>query len=255
MNLKKLLLIKFWLHPFNIFWLLFLIGIAAFILKKEKIYIPVFVIAGIWFLITSNFLLPDFLISNLEDEYPPFSTDKISNDSTAYNIIVLGAGFTHDKKLPYNDQLSPTALSRLVEGLRIHKLLPKSKLILSGPGFNGDITHAEVYAKTAASLGVDTNIISTLKTPTTTFEEAKIYSENYDKNIPVILVTSASHMPRAMMMFRSKGINPIPAPTDFKSKNDSQRNVSWLPSTENMNDMRIAMVEYVGILYAKWFIF
>ncbi len=246
--------VKFWLHPFNIFWLLFLAGILAYFLKKEKVYIPLFVIAGIWFLITSNFLLPNFLITQLENQYSPFTKDKIQNDSLSYNIIVLGAGFSNNKKLPFNDQLSPTALSRLIEGVRIHNLLPKSKMVVSGPGAAGEITQAEVFSKTAGSLGVDTNLISTIKTARITHEEAKAYSENFDKNTPAILVTSAAHMPRAMMMFQSFGITPIPAPTDFQSKFNADDSPSWFPSLENMNKMKTATIEYVGILYAKWFL-
>ncbi len=247
--------IKFWLHPFNIFWLLFLAGIIAYFLKKEKVYIVLFIIAGIWFLLTTNFFIPNLLITNLEKQYTPFTNEIIQNDSTAYNIVVLCAGFSNNKNLPYNDQLSATALSRLIEGIRIHKLLPNSKLIVSGPGAGGEISQAEVYAKTASSLGVDSTIISTIRTAMNTQQEAKAYAERFDKNIPVILVTSASHMPRAMMMFKSQGIDPIPAPTDFQSKISEENSYSWLPSSENMNRMKTAMIEYVGILYARWFLF
>ncbi len=247
--------IKFWLHPFNIFWLLFLAGIIAYYFKKEKIYITIFSIAGIWLLVTTNFLLPNFLITNLEDKYTPFTKEKIQSDSLPYNIVVLGAGFSNNKNLPYNDQLSSTALSRLIEGIRIHNLLPNSKLIVSGPGFNGGISQAEVYAKTASSLGVDSTIISTIRTAMNTHEEAKTYAEKFDKSTPLILVTSASHMPRAMMMFQSQGIIPIPAPTDFQSKSTGESTPSWFPSLEYMSMMKTALIEYVGILYAKWFLF
>lgn len=247
-------MIKFWLHPFNIFWLLFLAGLAAYFLKKEKISITIFILAGIWLLITSNFALPNFLITRLENKFSPFSKEVIQNDSLSYNIVVLGAGFSNNKRLPYNDQLSPTALSRLIEGIRIHNLLPNSKLIVSGPGFNGGISQAEVYAKTAASLGVDTTVISTIQTATNTHEEAKAYAQRFDKNTPVILVTSASHMPRAMMMFKSQGITPIPAPTGFQSKSTGEGTPSWIPSAEYMGMMKTAMIEYVGILYAQWFL-
>lgn len=247
--------IKFWLHPFNIFWLLFFAGIAAHFLKKDRVSVTIFIIAGIWFLITSNFFLPNFLITRLENQYSPFTKDIIQNDSTSYNIVVLGAGFSNNKRLPYNDQLSSTALSRLIEGIRIHRLLPNSKLIVSGPGYNGGISQAEVYAKTAASLGVDSTIISTIRTAVNTHEEAKTYAEKFGKDVPVILVTSASHMPRAMMMFSNQGITPVPAPTDFQSKNTGEKIPTWFPSSEYMTLMKTALIEYVGILYAKWFLF
>jgi hypothetical protein len=38
-------------------------------------------------------------------------------------------------------------------------------------------------------------------------------------NNSFILVTSASHMPRSIVLFRKQGLQPIPAPTDFWVKN------------------------------------
>lgn len=248
-------MIKYWLHPFSIFWILFLIGIAALLLKKEKIYFVVFILAACWLFISSNYLLPKILISRLENNYTPFNPAEISDKNVSYNIVVLGAGFTDNKKLPFNDQLSPSALSRLIEGIRIHTLLPGSKLVVSGPGFYGQISQGEVYKKAAMSLGVDSNVVSIINTATNTFEESKAYAELYGKETPVILVTSASHMPRAMMMFEHQGIKPIPAPTDYQFKSNSMEGHTWLPSLQNMDQMKIAITEYVGSLYAKWFIF
>jgi len=248
-------MIKNFLHPFNIFWFLFLIGIAALLLKKEKIYFAVFILAAFWFFITSNYLLPKVLISRLENEYTPFVPPQELSQNIPCNIVILGAGFTNNKKLPFNDQLAPSALARLIEGIRIHKLIPASKLVVSGPGYHGQISQAEVYKKAAVSLGVDSSAISIINTATDTYEESKKYTENFGTNIPVILVTSASHMPRAMMMFEHQGIKPIPAPTDYHFKSDTFGGSSWLPSLQNMDQMKIAITELVGTLYAKWYLF
>ena len=65
----------------------------------------------------------------------------------------------------------------------------------------------------AEALGVQADEILQLKQPRDTEEESQqvapiVGSQSF------ILVTSASHMPRAMGLFRKRGLQPIPAPTD-----------------------------------------
>ncbi|MBS1495163.1 MAG: YdcF family protein [Bacteroidetes bacterium] len=223
-------------------------------MKKENFYIPLFILAACWFFLSTNYLIPKLLISQLENKYSPY-TSKISKDTSVYNIVVLGAGFTENKKLPFNDQLSPSALSRLIEGIRIYNLHPKSKLIVSGPGFEGEISQGEVFKKVAVSLGIDSSSINIINTATNTYEEAKKYTEKFGKDSQVILVTSSYHMPRAMTMFEHNGIKPVPAPTDFKFKNNKFSPMLFFPSIENMHYVQIAIIEYTGLVYAKWFLF
>ena len=66
---------------------------------------------------------------------------------------------------------------------------------------------------------------------------------------PFILVTSASHMPRSMVLFKSLGLNPIPAPTDFhKAK---FRGFFVLPRFDAFDQSQRAMYEYIGMLWVK----
>lgn len=251
--------IKDILDPFNIFWLLLLIGSGCYFLKKEKLSKIIFLYATCWFFVTSNYLLPNALISNLENKYQPLlGKENFSNikDLTSYNIVVLGAGFKYDENISSSNQLSEIALIRLIEAIRLHKLLPNSKLILSGPKADrGTITQAEVYKRAALSLGVDSSSIYLQSMATNTYEEAKDYSEVFGKSSPVILVTSASHMQRAIMMFNHFDIYPTPAPTGFQIKGNLPRHFSLMPSPVNMLNMRVALIEYVGIFYAKTFLF
>jgi uncharacterized SAM-binding protein YcdF (DUF218 family) len=66
---------------------------------------------------------------------------------------------------------------------------------------------------------------------------------------PFILVTSATHMPRAMMLFESLGLNPIPAPTNFYKTESNSFFIA--PEVESFNISRIAIHEYIGILWSK----
>ena len=63
--------------------------------------------------------------------------------------------------------LDETALTRLCEGIRIHRLIPGSTLITSAKGWENDISQAEVTAQAVIVLGVDSAQIKMQKNPKT----------------------------------------------------------------------------------------
>lgn len=73
----------------------------------------------------------------------------------------------------------------------------------------------------------------------------------------VLLVTSAMHMPRSLLIFKHQGIAATPAPTDFLvTENDLQELQSspqaillnLLPDAERLHKFTRALKEYVGLL-------
>lgn len=69
-------------------------------------------------------------------------------------VVVLGGGHISDPKIPITGQLSDASMARLVEGIRLHRELPKSKLILSGGSFFDRVSNAKVLSEVAMALGV-----------------------------------------------------------------------------------------------------
>ena len=74
---------------------------------------------------------------------------------------------------------------------------------------------------------------------------------------PVLLVTSAFHMPRSLLVFERQGIEAIPAPTDFlvTEQELAELQSSWqgrllnlLPTSYNLRKTTQALKEYIGIL-------
>ena len=71
----------------------------------------------------------------------------------------------------------------------------------------------------------------------------------------VLLVTSALHMPRSLMIFRKLGVDAIAAPTDFTSTQLDPQQVSTteaniidaLPDADRLRRTTRALKEYVGI--------
>ena len=128
-------------------------------------------------------------------------------------IVVLGCDVNPNAALSANSQLGNYALTRLVEGIRLAHIYPNAQLIVSGGGY-GKITNSLLMYKTAISLGVNKNRIVKNPNAMDTAQEAKfLASKLVDYN--TALVTSVSHMPRAINLFSAQGIDAIPAATDY----------------------------------------
>lgn len=185
----------------------------------------------------------NFLITPLENQYQKYDYSK----KVKY-IHVLGNGHTTDSTQPISSQITNDGTKRVLEGVILHKNIPDSKIIFTGFAGRTDRANAFMNARLAVALGVDQNSIIINPKPEDTREEAE-FTKTIVNEKPFVLVTSASHMPRAMMLFESMGMHPIAAPTAFYKDN----NISWLraPSAHAFFVSTLAMHEYLGILYAK----
>lgn len=134
-------------------------------------------------------------------------------------VMVLGHSHVIDGEIPPTSELSRTALMRLAEGIRIHLMYPTSKLILSGYDGGYEVSHARTLARVAMAMGVEKKSILLLETAKDTWEEA-FQAATVIGNDNLVLVTSASHMDRALYEFKNAGLNPIPAPTNFLAQKE-----------------------------------
>ena len=138
-------------------------------------------------------------------------------------------------------------INRLAEGIRIYKELENAKLIVSGYGADDENSHALMQEKLAISLGVKKEDIIRLDTPKDTKEEA-IETRKLLGNKDFILVTSASHMKRANLLFQKEGLNPYLAPT-YHLGNKTHSFSSYF-SARNFYKVEVAWHEYLGLLYS-----
>jgi len=239
--------------PLPFFTVLALGAAVAWYYHRKRLARGLGIAAAGWLALISTAPLPCWLVCQLEEQYPPVDAETFSPvDSTLY-IVVLGAGHTLDPRLPPTGQLSSNALARLTEGVHLHRRLPGSRLVFSGWSSIGAMSTAEVGARAAQSLGVDPAAIEVLPEPWNTRTEGLAFAEAFGTDVPVILVTSAVHLPRAMMHFRKAGLDPVPAPTDFRCKDDEQpkKPLRWLvPSAGNIGRMEVAVHEYAGMVWA-----
>lgn len=231
--------------------LLFLLILAAWFYyrKKSKIFRYLIFGAMIWFFIISTPFVPDYLVGKLENKYPPLSDKALPVSGKGVKIMVMGGGHVNDFRLSYNNQLTQNALGRLVEGIRLYKKLPGSKLILSGWGYDQSLTQAQTLALTSLSLGVPRKDIILYNNTENTSGEVKEYAKNSNHEETLYVVTNASHMPRVMEYFKKYKINPIPVPCNYSVKiNEDNTFTYYFPESRHIVKSEKVMHEYLGIL-------
>lgn len=239
--------------PLSVFWILILVAVFLRLRKKNKSSQYLLVISVCWFLIISTPFLPNLLVLHLENQYPVVSPKVLNDLNQPVNILVLGGGHSNDERLPATNQLSESALTRLVEGIRLHLQIPNSSLITSGFAGQEGISQAEVLAKAAVVLGVDEKNIRTQTLPGNTWMEATEYKRLFGDSARLIIITSAIHIPRAMKLFHKAGLRPIAAPTNHMVKKGKHRNIGfWTPSSNNIRKMESVLHEYAGIVWANF---
>ncbi len=233
------------------FWLLLLVGLLFYFLKRKRTGLVLGFVSVFWLAMISFPFIPDILVRSLESRYPPLSDISTLKTNYSVNILVLGAGATDNNSLPPNDRLSPVSALRLLEGIRLNRLLPASRLVLRGSVPCKNISGSEPFMQTAMALGVEENKIRILGTPENTRTEASEYTRIFGTENTLILVTDAMHMPRAMFLFQKAGQEPIAAPTNHLLKSTRSEPGDWLPSALNIYKTEYAMHEIIGMAWGK----
>jgi uncharacterized SAM-binding protein YcdF (DUF218 family) len=214
----------------------------------------IFITAGLTILVLSGYSqTSDILIKSLESRYPPLSNDIFmsSPDQRPKLVVVLGGGSTSNPDFPITSQAGSASLTRLIEGIRIYRQIPGCKLVLSGGSMYDPVPEAVTMARVAESIGVDEQDIIIESGSMHTNDQARILGSMLgDKDF--ILVTSASHMPRAMVLFKKLNMNPVPAPAHHQViEKDYLTADLLLPSSGNTGKTKTAIYEYMGIIFSK----
>lgn len=245
-------LLKSFLSVLPLFWLLLALAFVFHFRGKRCAARWLLGLAMGGLLLASTGPVPRLLIRSLEGRYEAFQGPLSREGGASLHIMVLGGGHTSDARLPANNQLSGSALGRLVEGIRIHRQHPGSLLILSGFPGRDPVSNAEVMYEAALLLGVERENMAILPEPESTRQEALAYRETFGDSHPLIIVTTATHIPRSMIWFRKAGLDPIAAPTNHTiKKSPAARPRWWLPSPDNISLVDRAVYEYAGIVQTR----
>lgn len=235
--------------PISVIIILIILGIT-FLHKnstgKKIIFISIFLLY-----ILSLQPVSELFLSPLEHYYPPFTKKMLEQNPNIKYIVVLAAGHVTDKNIPFTSQINSSSLIRVIEGVRIAKLYPNAKLILSGGITFDPVPEAESLNKIALLCGLDQSRIileeNSIDTETQADEINKIV-----KNNKFILVTSAYHMLRTVLLFKKKKMKIIPAPIGFSVRKLNHTSPSrFFPRAVSLQNIEKTIHEVLGIVWSK----
>ena len=196
--------------PLPLLLLLIALGIALLWFSRFQRTGKLCVSLG-WLMLLLLSLQPvaDSLLKPIEDKYPTWRGEK-----RVQYVVVLGGGYTWNPDWAPSSNLINNSLPRLTEGIRLWYENPGSKLIFTGAAAKTNpVSTAEAGARVAESLGIPRSEILVLDKPKDTEEEAAAVKMAIG-DAPFLLVTSASHLPRATIFFRRAALTPLPAPAN-----------------------------------------
>jgi uncharacterized SAM-binding protein YcdF (DUF218 family) len=251
--LKKLL--SAFLQPCSLLLAIMTLGLVLLCFTKKQRTAKAMLAAGLAFL--APLLIEPVagaLVRPLETTEATSASATLPDGSPAPRwVVVLGGGHGDGRSLAPIHQLSAHSLVRLAEGIRLQRLLPESKLVLSGGSNGAGTTEAEVLAAAGASLGAPAERMVLESQSCDTIDEVRALRAVVGEE-RFVLVTSATHMPRAMAMFKQAGMNPIPAPTEYLVSDEARGMYAVLgliPHAGAGLMIERALHEYLGLFWAK----
>ena len=218
--------------------------IIVFFAKRNKK--TSLIITGIFSFFMSLPIGVNTIIAHLEGKY---AVQPTIEKNVSYNIIVLGSGKNDDPRLTGNQRLSEQAVLRTVEGVKWAHRLHSSKLIGSGPKGKGNKSQAQLIKETAVLLGINEARIYIQEEVYNTRTEAEAYVRQFGINMPLIVCTSALHMPRAVKWFRHYGVKlVIAAPACYLVPQRDRNWKDWMPSLVTFSKWTDVLKEIAGSL-------
>lgn len=196
--------------------------------------------------LASTIVVGRALLRPLESRYPPLTAEQLP---TVGYVVVLGSSYRPHDGVPASAALDEDGLIRAVEAISLVRRLPAARLVVSGGASPpGSVAVARGYERLALALGVPQQSILISEQPLDTRAEAREVVRLLGA-APFVLVTSAYHMPRAMLLMQRAGAHPIAAPTGQRAFGTAA--TSWrdfLPGSRGLGYSERALHEYAGLV-------
>lgn len=145
---------------------------------------------------------------------PVQSADQVRGIDT---VVVLTTGvWVYEANGLEVDEMGKSSSHNAMEAARLYRLMGSPTVVVTG-GYAGDyrprFTESEVMAEGLGRLGVPRERMILETKARNTLEQASNSAELLRRRGTrrVVLVTDSEHMPRALSMFRARGLDPVPS--------------------------------------------
>jgi uncharacterized SAM-binding protein YcdF (DUF218 family) len=186
--------------------------------------------------------------------YPSIATAAQAQGARA--IVVLGNGLvSYQESGLAIESLTRRSAYNALEGARLYRLLHPSIVIASGGLADPEMhrrSEGEALRDALMSLGVPREIIVVEPNSANTADQAQFVAPLLGSHRRFVLITAPIHMPRALALFRSRGLDPLPGPSRIDYTSAFQDSLlRFLPTSNALRASELSMYEYLGFAYAK----
>jgi uncharacterized SAM-binding protein YcdF (DUF218 family) len=236
-------------QPLTIALLLAVLALVLGLLRRRRLMLWTIALAGTIAYVGSITPVAGLLLRPLEASFAPLRDSDVP--AAIKYIVVLGSGYSPSEGYSVTAALDREGLVRVIEGIRLQRLVSTARLVVSGGAPPGRAAPAAGYALLARSLGVDPAALIVLDDALDTDDEARELVELIGAE-PFLLVTSAYHMPRAVREMQRAGARPIAAPAGQLVLPTSKATMRrWLPSSSGAFGTERAVHEYLGLMASR----
>jgi uncharacterized SAM-binding protein YcdF (DUF218 family) len=190
----------------------------------------------------------------LESRYAPLLDPKTADPYDA--IVVLTSGVVTAEGLVPFPSVDEYMFRRLDEAWRLYRIRRKPIIVSGGHvnPFTPDKNENKIARDFLTKWGVPATDVSGEAASRDTFESAvqvqKLLKEKGYKRY--LLVTSAVHMPRSMLVFGRLAPEPIPAPGDFSVRKLGPTPFDFFPNESAARQLFVTLHEYAGLANYHW---
>ena len=185
----------------------------------------------------------------LESQYGPLLDPRTAGPYDA--IVVLTSTILPAGGLVPFPSVDEYMFRRLDEAWRLYRLRPKPIIVAGGHvnPFTPDKNENKIARDFLIKWGVPAHHVIGEAASRDTFESAvavgKLLQQKGYKRY--LLVTSAVHMPRSMLVFERLAPEPIPAPGDFSIRGFNPTPLDFFPNESAARRLFITLHEYAGL--------
>jgi len=205
--------------------------------------------ATILFLVLlSVFPIGEGMLATLEDRFPTVRTLAPPVDG----IIVLGGAVQQFIARKRGQPALNRHAERMTEFVGLARRFPEARLVYSGGSgvlFGQDIKETETAREFFERIGLDPSRVIYEGNSRNTYESAvNTYRLLHPRaGERWVLVTSATHMPRAIGTFRKAGWSALPFPVDFQTMGVDHLDL-YFDLRSALNDLHDALYEWAGLI-------
>lgn len=197
--------------------------------------------AGILAFCLLGFLSTNIAVRLIAQPLDDCETVEVADLPHCDAVLVLGGGMA--LHTPTGRPEMYAAADRVWQGARVFKAGKAPKIIVTGGGTISSTVPLLV------DFGIPSSSILTFDDPRNTEEEAKRIKAELGEKAKIVLVTSAWHMRRALLLFRRAGLDVVPCAADYEmsvKKGLPLEAKDFAPNADSLMRNSFAIKEYVA---------